>query len=170
VAGGVAVEGSPGADGDYFSGACYQDPMGTSLHYAEVTHTNVTAGFQPRSVGALVGGNQQAPTSGVFATGTLFGGANATTIFSLNGTVSTVQVTGGTSYAVGDKLGLVITHNGTNYVYTVFKNGTSTGIFWSDTAGLVSPGVWVSPAFGGTFNSSTWYGSQGMTAFGCGDN
>jgi len=173
VSGGVIKETSPSGganNGYYYSGRCYQDPMGTSLHWAEATHNNTAsgAGF-PRGVGVGVGGSDNAFTNGVIVVGSAFSGSGSTQIFTKIGTTLTSQVSATTGWATGDKIRLVITHNGTNYAYTVFKNTSTQVAQWVDTGNLIDPGVWTSIAFGCSW-SLGYFPSHGATAFACGDN
>lgn len=178
VSGGLAREQTPtgtSSDGNYFSGRTYQDPLGTSLHWAEVTHGNTSgASWFPRASGAGVGGSDVAFTSGVLALGSAFSygnpGQEGTQILTKVGGVLTVRATATVGWVTGDRLRLVITHNGTNYVYTVFKNTSTQIVQWIDTGNIISPGTWVTPACGCSWNSNTHYPSQGMTAFACGDS
>lgn len=57
------------------------------------------------------------------------------------------------------------TDNAANYVYTVYKNGTTQIVQWIDTGNVVTPGNWTAPAFGCSWNSGQRYGSHGATAF-----
>jgi hypothetical protein len=173
VSGGTISENTPTGtanNGSYFSGRCYQDPMGSSLHWAEATVGNTgSPSFFPRSTGVGVGGSSQSFTNGVFALASHFSsGPDGTQLITKVGTTLTTQTTAAVGMTNGDKIRLVITHNGTNYVYTVYKNITTQVLQWIDSTNVISPGVWVSPAFGASW-SSAYFGSTGATAFACGD-
>lgn len=178
VVGGVASETNPTGvsnDGSYFSGRTIQDPLNSNLHWAETTHASTASGsWFPRAVGVGVGGSDSSFTNGVFAVGSAFASGNpgqeGTQILTKVGNTLTVRAVAAVSWTTGDQLRLVITNNGANYVYTVYKNGSTQVVQWVDTSGVITPGVWTAPAFGCSWNSGARYGSHGATSFRCAEN
>lgn len=173
VASGIASETNPTGtsnDGAYFSGRTIQDPLNSNLHWAEATHANTAGGsWFPRAVGVGVGGSDASFTNGVFAVGAAFPsggvGQEGTQILTKIGGTLTVRAVTTVGWNTGDQLRLVVTNNGANYVYTVYKNGTTQIVQWTDASNVVTPGNWTAPAFGCSWNSGQRYGSHGATAF-----
>lgn len=170
VSGGIAREGNSSANnGTYWSGRCHKTPMGTVLHFAQVTLPASLTGLD-RGQGCGVGGSDSSFTNGVFVIVDTAANATALQIFSKVGNTVTPRVSANNPNGTpGGAIGLQITHNGSNYVYTVFENGVSTGSAWSDTGGIITPGLWVTPAFERTYAAGQ-FGSEGLAAFAAADN
>lgn len=170
VSGGIAREGSSSANnGTYWSGRCHETPMGTVLHFAQVTLPSSLTGLD-RGQGCGVGGSDSSFTNGVFLIVDTAANATALQIFSKVGNTVTPRVTvNNPNVTSGGTIALQITWNGSNYVYTAFENGVSTGSSWSDTGGVITPGLWTTPAFERTYAAGQ-FGSEGLAAFAAADN
>jgi len=153
----------------YATGRCFLNPLSTNRHWTEITVTNDTLGASyPRAAGACVGGSNNVFTNGVIAWTANVNGANSLQIFSKVGGTLTQRATVNNQLQSPDKLRLVITHNGTNFVYTAYKNGVS-ALVWSDTGGIITPGLWPGVVLQGVMSAS-WFGPQTISAMAYGEN
>lgn len=171
VSGGVASVYSGGApDGTKLTGHTYSTVMAGNRHYAQATYYIRQATFAPRGAGVFVGGNAAVPTTGVFCSIATWSASDALRICTLDdGANFTDRVTANVTATTGDLIKIEVTHNGSNYVYTVYKNGSSVSS-WSDTGGIVTPGNYVGVVYIGNRNSNTWWFPQGSTAFEANDD
>jgi hypothetical protein len=162
VSGGVVQSGSaPAANGLYWGGGVHTTQMATPLHSSSIVMG--TNGSSPRKAGPAVAGSDANFTNGVFAGAAGFNSGNSISIYTKQGTTITERAwTAGT--VVGDEtLQLKVTFNGTNYVYSLYKNGNMTTpiLTWTDTGNVHTPG-----RYGGfavmTEYASGQYGSPGI--------
>jgi hypothetical protein len=155
-------------NGNYATGRCFRDPLTTALHFCEATCSGDTSGASyPRAAGVGVGGSDNVFTNGVVAFAANFNGANSLQVFTKTGSTLTQRATVNNQLIAGDKLRLVTTFNGANYVYTVYKNGVATACVWTDTGNVVTPGLWPAVILQGIY-SSGWFGPNNVLAVGYG--
>lgn len=162
VSGGVVQEkASPNAYGYYYSGGVYRTPMGSPLHSAKVTMA-LEAASTDRGAGVVVGADSPTCNSAVLVIGSVWDSPSATRIFSKVGAAYVEQATDGTRWTNGDQMECRVTRSsGGIYTYTVFKNGSATGLAWTDSGRVVIPGRYSGFGFRHAYTIFQWY-SQGI--------
>ncbi|WP_319456855.1 MULTISPECIES: GH39 family glycosyl hydrolase [unclassified Mycobacterium] len=154
--------------GVFFTGGIYKTPMIGPTHYSEVQWQG-DGSSTDRGNGVAVASNA-AGSACVLATGRSWAGSTATQIFTLAGGTLTSRASGTTTWTTNDKMRIVVTESGGVYTYTVFKNGTTTGISWTDSGAAHTPGNYCGFALQGITSGgitytpsgikSTWYGGD----------
>lgn len=158
-------------NGNFGSGHGCTVTMATHLHSASATGNNVHTGAYPQAMGVGVGGSNATFATGVLGFGSTFTGTNSTVISTIISGVIAVQASSSTlAWSIGDVLTLQITEAGTVYTYTILKNGTPSAVTWTDSSVIITPGLYVSPAFMGLRSSGVWHPAQGATTFSASDN
>jgi len=165
VAGGVARNGSSAAvDGVYRSGGVWTSALGTQRYAAAVQFYGV--GISDRGQGAFVGAASTAVTNCVVALGRTWGGnPHNTSIYTKVGATWTECAGSATVWNDYDVLALTIAETATGsgvFVYSVLRNGAATGLSWTDSGGVITPGPYGGFAFEHRFAGGTQYPSPGI--------
>jgi len=156
-------------NGTYATGRCFSVATNTALHYAEVTAGNSASNY-PRTCGVGVAGSSSTFTNGVYALGASFVGADNWRIYSKVGATVTQRAAAnpGVTFAVGERLKFVVTNNGSNYVYSLYRTGVLV-TSWTDTGNVITPGNWTAVIIQGTY-SAGWFAGEAIASAAYGDN
>jgi hypothetical protein len=165
VSGGIITEGDTGTGnvGPYWSVALWPDPTVTN-----VQDVKVTVGSNTTHTGAGEGAAcafDSTGTNGVIAVidnGT-FGGQIMTKV----GTTWTQRAVNSSlrESTAGDVLEIIMSVSAGIFTYTLFKNGATTGLSWTDSTGIITPGRYWGGAFQHHRPSGVPNPSKGLTNF-----
>jgi hypothetical protein len=146
------------ANGVYLGGVVHTTPVSGVLMSTTVTIGD--GGSSLRRTGAAVNGSDATFTNGIFCISCGFGDAAAMQIITKAGNTYTTRASNSTIIIAGDVMKFETTFNGTNYVYTAYKNG-ALALQWIDTGNVFTPGK-----YGGAAGQVEWafgqYGGAGI--------